>query len=510
MKPTIYSGRRFRRALGHLLVGRAAQAAATIALALLAIRALGPTEYGLYMVLLGIVDLCHPLSSLGLLPTAQQFLPEMALHARATQLRRFVRWLTLLRVAALLAFAGTAYAYWDTIASWLGFDAAVYEGAALACLLIVTLLGAMFTETLLESLLEQRFVHASRALYGLGRLAGLLLLMAFEAVSVVHMLWIDVGLSVLRWAGAEIVLVRQLRRLHPDGSREFHRSEVVRFGWHLSGAQVMNAAASPGALRAIVAGGLGVDLAGHFAFAQQLLKQATQSMPTTWLANVVRPMLIARHRSGDSEVVALSGGLLWKINLGFALAIVGMTSVGGDPLMVLLSGDRIPDGGALLTLVMLAGVALTQNQVSTAMMHVYRYSSLARAAALAALLVPVLVVLGARTSLDAAAAGLALGTAMMALASLVLLQRQTHRVVLDRNGLVRLAFALAFAVAAGVLAARWGLGAAIAAFLAAYALALRAVRPLNAQEFEVLQRIAGRPLGLLAWLVRPPAKPAHR
>lgn len=509
MKPALYSGRRFRRALGYLLVGRAAQAVATIALALLAIRALGPTDYGLYMVLLGIVDLCHPLSSLGLLPTAQQFLPEMALHARMAHLRRFIRWLTVLRIGMLVVFAGTIYAAWGSIAGWLGFDAQRYAGAALACLLIVTLLGAMFTETLLESLLEQKFVHTSRALYGLGRLAGLIVLIALDAVSVVHMLWIDIGLSILRWIGAEIVLVRQLRRLQPDGSRAFGRQEIVRYGWHMSGAQVMNAAASPGALRVIVASGLGVDLAGHFAFAQQLLKQATQSMPTTWLANVVRPMLIARHRSGERDVVARSGGLLWKINLTFALAIVGATAVGGDPLMALLSGDRILEGGVMLALVMLSGAALTQNQVSTAMMQVYRYSSLARAAALAALLVPVLVLLGARVSLEAAAAGLAVGTGAMACASLALLQRQQHRIDLDRGSIGRLLLAWVVALALGAAAAMAGVVAAVAAFLIGYGLVLRLARPLNATEFAVLQRIAGRPLGMLAWLVRAPAGPGR-
>lgn len=502
MKPALYSGRRFRRALRFLLFGRAIQALAKAALALLAIRALGATEYGVYMVLLGIVDLCQPLSSLGLLPTAQQFLPEMALHARAERLRRFVRVLTVLRLAALVVFAGAIYLFWEPIAVWLGFDPQRYAGAWLACLLIVTLLGAMFTETLLESLLEQRFVHLSRALYGLGRLAGLLLLIAIQEVSVVNMLWIDIVLSMVRWAGAEIVLTQQLRQLQPDGSRAFTSAEIVRYGWHLSGAQVMNAAASSGTLRIIVAAGLGVNLAGHFAFAQQMLKLATQSMPTTWMANVVRPMLIARHRAGESAATAVSGGLLWKINLAIALPIAGAAAVGGDALMSLLSGGRIGNGGPLLTLALLAGAALSQNQVTTMMMHVYRHSAQTRAAALAALTVPVLVLFGGRVSLDLAAAGLAVGTALMLAASLLLLQRERDRIVLDAVGVLGILVSLAVALALGGLALRWGMWPAVGGFALAYLAALATVRPLSAQEYQVLQRVAGRPLGALAWLAR--------
>jgi len=502
VKRTLYSGRRFRRALRFLLFGRAVQALAKAALALLAIRALGATDYGVYMVLLGIVDLCAPLSSLGLLPTAQQFLPEMALHARAVQLRRFVRILTALRLGALFVFSGAVYLWWEPIAGWLGFDPQRYAGAWLACLLIITLLGALFTETLLESLLEQRFVHSTRALYGLGRLAGLGLLMATQQVSVVNMLWVDIVLSALRWIGGEFVLIRQLRHLQPDGSRTFTAAEILRYGWHLSGAQLMNAAASAGALRTIVASGLGVNLAGQFAFAQQMLKLATQSMPTTWLANVVRPMLIARHRAGESGATAVSGGLLWKVNLGLALAIAGAAAVGGDALMSLLSGARITDGGWLLTAALLAGAALTLNQVTTMMMQVYRQSAQARAAALAALSVPLLVLLGARSSLDLAAAGLAAGTALMLATSVLLLQRESNRIVLDLGGLVRVLLALTLAVVVGVLAGRWSLWLALATFALAYLAALALSRPLSRPEFEILQRVAGRPLGMLAGLVR--------
>jgi O-antigen/teichoic acid export membrane protein len=503
MSRSLYSGHRFRGALAYLLMGRAAQAIATVSVALLAIRAFGSTEYGVYMVLLGLVDLCLPLSSLGLLPTVQQFLPEMALHASAAQLRRFVRVMLVLRVSALVVFATAIYWLWMPIAVWLGIDAAAQAGAWIVCALIVTLLGAMFSETMLEALLEQRFAYVLRVLYAFGRLSGLILLMATDRVSVPNMLAIDIGLSLLRWVCAEWVLTRQLRRLQPDGSRQFVTGDIARFGWHMAGAQLLSAAASPGALRVVVARALGVDAAGYFAFAQQLLKQAMQSMPAMWLANVVRPMLIARFRMGETAVVALSGGLLWKINLASSAALAAAAFVGGNALMASLSGGRIEQGGWVLALVMLAGAGLGQAQVSGTLMQVYRYSSLARSAALFSLVVPVAVFAGAFWSLNVASAGLALGAGFMAVANLLLLQTQTARLKLDVAGLFRVLAAVGLAALAGWIVARWGWVVGVLTFFASYVGALRVLRPLSAQEFQVLQRIAGRPLGMLAWLVRP-------
>lgn len=508
MSRALYSGSRFRRALAFLLVGRAAQAAATLAFALLAIRAFGPTEYGAYMLILGIVEVCHPLSSLGLLPTVQQFLPEMALHARSVQLRRFVALMTALRLAALLVFAAGAYLFWPQLAQRIGLDAQRYAAAWVVCLLIVTTLSAMFTEAMLESVLEQRFVHTLRALHGLARLIGLVVLVASERVSVVHMLWIDIALSAVRWMVSEAVLVRQMGRLVPDGSRAFATREIVRFGWHMSGAQVLSAVAAPGALRVLVARALGVEVAGHFAFAQQLLRQATLAMPANWLGNVVRPMLIARHRSGEHGDVARAGGLLWKINFGLGLILVCGAAVGGNEFMRVLSGGRILEGGWLLTMAMSAAVCLALNMVSMSMLQTYRYSGVARRAALASLAVPLAVALGASDSLGLAAVGLAGGAALRGGFSLWLQQRQDYRTTIDWPGLARLAGAGVIAAAAGVLLAAGGLVPGLLVFVVVYLGAARLLRPINLPEFQMLQRIMARPLDFARGFVRPAASAA--
>ena len=92
----LYTGKRFRKAIQHFLLGRAAQSITSFILALWLVRLLGASDYGAYMVLWGMVEMMVPLSSLGMLEAVRRFLPELAVRGEPEALKKFVAWMTLL------------------------------------------------------------------------------------------------------------------------------------------------------------------------------------------------------------------------------------------------------------------------------------------------------------------------------------------------------------------------------------------------------------------------------
>ena len=160
-----FSLHRFRGSLRHFALGRASQAVLSLLLTLLAVRLLAPADYGVYMVLWGLVEFGRPLSAIGLIATMQQFLPEMALHADRGQLLRFLRVLRAGRLLLLLGWAGAAYLAWGPLVHWLGVPTERVPPAWIVPALFVVLMGAEFAEQGLEALLDQRFSQAVRALF---------------------------------------------------------------------------------------------------------------------------------------------------------------------------------------------------------------------------------------------------------------------------------------------------------------------------------------------------------
>lgn len=476
-----YTGRRFRSALKHFAIGRAAQAIASVAFLLCAVRQLDPTTFGAYMVLLGVVEVCRPLSSMGLLPAVQQYLPEMALHASREQLRRFVRWTAALRFGALVLFGLGIHFFWPLLASVLGLQDLTTAHGTLIAVLVVTMLGAGFNDHMLEALLEQRRAQLLRTLVPLGRLAGLLLLAYLDQVTLESMLWVDIAVTGACLAAAEWVLRTQLRTLTPDGSRHFSRADIARFTWHLSGAQLLNAISSPGTLRMVVSAVLGPQVAGQFAFIQQIVLQLQRFMPSLLLANLVRPMLVAANVTGVRENLRIAGVLLWKSNTLLVLPLVAMAWIGGMPLMRLLSGGQIDDALTLGVLV-LGLLAAAQLHVTGMLMQVLHMSATLRSLSSLALLAPVLVLTAAPHGLVWAAAGAAAAAWLRSLVSLLVLRRLHTELRPDVNGMLRAAAALGLSAMLAWPLRSWSSWWALAMLPVFYVLLLMLTKPFSASD----------------------------
>lgn len=489
-----YSGGRFRRALRAFVAGRAAQGLATAGLTLLTVRWLAPAEYGAYMLMWGAIELAVPLTSLGLLPAMQQFLPRLAQSGTAADYRRLVALVEWLRHGLILAVALMLAVVWPVTAQWLGLPAADPTMVWLFCALLVAALGARFAAEMMEALLEQRDAQFSRALQPALRLLGLVGLWLSNALGLLSLLVLDLVVSVLVWGVAQFWLRRSLLRHTPSGTETLDRRNLLRFAGYMSVAQLLQALGSDGALRLAVGRVLGVEAAGVFAFLQQLVMIGNRYLPSMLLANMVRPMLIARHQEGRRSEVAVGFGLLWKVNLVLTLMLLSAVLVGGDALLALISSGRVAQGGWPMAFLTLGLFFNAQSQVVSMAMQVYGYpGKVLTASLLAPLVLPLAMQGGVMAGVGGAAAGAALAIGVRGVLSLWMLQTRPYRMQLDLTGA-----AMVTALAASVCAvAYWALAwlgpfFAVALALCGLIVGLRLLRPVAAAESELILRASGR------------------
>lgn len=503
-----YSVQRFRRALHHFVLGRGVQAIAAFALVLLVIRLLPPLEYGAYVLLVGLVELCRPLASLGLVHAVQQFLPELAVKGTRRGLREFVYLTTAACLMLMLALAAGLYLLWAPLTALFDLQAVSSPHWALMVgLLLFATLGAEFAEEALDALLEQRFAQAIRAFYPVARLVGLGALAYADAVTLLAVIWLDIGIAALCFIAAELVLLRKLRAIRPSGEREVPWRDIALFCWHLTGADLISASGNPGALRLVAAYALGPVTAGHFAFLQQLLSQFARALPAVQLVGLVRPMLITARLRDDTERLRAANSLMHKSNVLLLLPLVIVAGAAGGAVLSSLSGGRIDQASVALLLVALTALAQTWHRITAVILQVHRLSALTRRNSLFAPTAPAFVLAGAAHSLEGALLGLTMAALLRSAAATWSLGRAVPGLTVDLRGLLGIVGVGVAALVAGWLLALHAPVASVVAALAFFAIGVLWLRPLAAAEAELIASVAPRLAGTCQRLTRRPPCP---
>lgn len=496
-----FSGRRFRRALAEFAIGRATQAFATLALTVLAIRWLDSRSYAAYMLMWGCIELAVPLTSLGLLPAVQQFLPRLIHRGKEGSLIRFVRQVAIARYLLIIGAAIGIGMLPEYSAVWVGIDQTQTDLIWLFCAVLVVVLSGRFTAEMLEALLRQREAQLSRAMQPVLRLVGLIGVWALDHVSILGILVIDLCASLTAWFLAQLWLHRVLREKPSVGNDDVSSKEIFSFVSHMSGVQLAQGFGSAGAIRLVVGRVLGVDAAGAFAFLQQLIMIGNRYLPSILLANLVRPMLVSRHIQGRSADVATGFGLLSKANVFIASILLATVVVVGDPVLLLLSSGKVLDAGTPFLLLCIGLFFSAQSHVISMAMQVLGYVGYALATSLLAPVVLLTALIGGMVGgVVGTCIGVATGTALRSLVSLAVLQQRPNRMDIDWSG----------SVVVVAVSCVWGFVAGIASgyvhpYIAATACVVgifwtwRWLRPFSAAEGRLLLRALG---GRGQWLQR--------
>lgn len=484
-------------------MGRAMQGALALLLTVLTVRVMVPAQYGVYIVILGLVDLIRPLSSLGVLPTVQQFLPEMALHATQAQLRGFLAWSKIFRWVLLLGLAIALYFCWGWVANFAAIPAGPGTEPTIVCAMVCVVLALEYSEATLEALLEQKHAQGVRLLHTGIRLLGVVAIALLGMASAAALLWLELVAATIALVISEALLRKRVGLLRPDGSKSFSRGELVRFGAHLTISQVLSSLATPGTVRIIVSRMLGIEAAGQFGFIQTLMNQLARLLPSLLLMNLIRPTLIVARVRGNSQLVAEACGLLFKSNVVLVWPLVPAVLIVGDTLLAWLSGGRVLGAGLSMTCLLVALVGFTQIQVSSIVLQVHRMSGYLAWLGILSLLAPLFVWLGARYSLVLACLGMAIATILRSSLTNLVIHYSQARVRFDWYGTFRFLLALAVALAAGYIASQrlsgfgWGAWAGLALFTLVIVSLLPLCRPFAMFEARVLLNVLGNRVAVI-------------
>jgi len=485
--PDLYSGKRFRQAIQHFLLGRTAQAIASFILTLCLVRLLIPADYGIYMVLWGMVEMMVPLSSLGMREAVRRFLPELAARGAPGALICFVRWMTLIRFAILAAWAILITIFWSDITAWMGFSVPQQDATFLAIGLIITVVSFRYASEMLEGLLEQRWSQLVHIFMPLGRLAGLVVLAVVDNLTLERLLWVDLIVSLNCFLLAEFFLIRKLHNMPSTGDFRIDARKVAGFSWHMTGVNLLNAISSPGAIRILVARTLGLEAAGMYAFLQQLLFIFGRYLPANLLVNIIRPMLISRYMAGETKTVKQGMALLWKSNLLIIAAILTVTSVAGDVLIELASSGRFTDAGMLMIIMLLGLGATSQGQLINEFMQIFLYTRQLKYFSLLSVLTPLAAFAGSGWGLLGVTSGIMLSLWLKNSLTLLWLNRQAGRIELDWISIIRgLGLAVLLATIGWMVEREIGPWWALVFLLIAYIPGLMLIKPLNQFDMALL------------------------
>lgn len=466
---------------------------------LVVVRLLDGEDFGLYMIVWGLVELAVPLTSAGILPAAQRYLPELAEVGTEVGLRALVRTVFLWRLLLILVGSGLIALGWLFLYESADGWATHWHIALAVSALTASNLLARFVAELLEALLDQKHAQLQRALLAACRLSVLCVLWLTGHLNLASLLLGEALVALCAWLLGEVWLRSRLGKIHPAGTRQVGSAELWRFVRDMAGAQILSATANVGLLRLVVAQVVGVAATGQFAFVQQLVVIGQRYLPSVLLANLVRPMLVSRQAGGSHVEVAVSLGLLWKSNVLLSWPMVPAAALLGDIAIAHLSGGSFQSAGWLLSTLLLGLVATGQTQILGIAMQVHQQTALARNLSWLALSAVPLTWLGSQWGLLGAAAGAAGSLLLRAGVSLYAVQRSPARMVADHAGVLRFLAALAAASACGLFG-MWSLGpiAAVLLFVSVLLVGTWLARPLSVSEGQLLVRLFGHRLRWLA------------
>lgn len=494
MRSEVYSVRRFRTALLQLVGGRMAQAGARIVLVLALVRVLPVEEFGAYMLIVGAAELLLQIGSFGILPLAQRYIPQLLPALPTHKMQRFILGLVVMQVSVLAVAALLIGYFWTALTPLFGMTAHQAAATNFAAWLFLAVPVFRFTAELMETMLG--FGQVARAVMVFVRAGAVLLLIVFLPKVTLHeVLVTDLVVTSL----CALVLLYRIHRnvatlATAGGTGRFPVAEMTRFTWHMALVGILGGTANPGALRLVLANGLGLAESGLFAFLQSLERLVSRYLPATVLRNLIRPVLISRYVGrGNTDLLRAGTGLLLKSNL---LAVVGgivVIAVCGDEIVRIMSGGKFVGAGLTLLLLYINMIATSQRGVQEMVMQITGHTRALWLTTLVSPLALFLVWLVSGHGLNFAVLVITAGSLVSNSLATGVLQSRTDWFRVDWRGVSAIGIAGAVAAALGILARGEVpvLLAGVGAFCL-FVLFVRIGRPFSAGEIGAVERVVGK------------------
>jgi O-antigen/teichoic acid export membrane protein len=350
-----YSTHKVRRSLGHFAIGKVFGASVGLLTLLLLVRVLSTTDYGIYVALVGYLEIFNIVSGCGVVALSERLIPEARSQGDEARIRRLVLLLVGMRVALAIGFGALAALLATLLLPRWGFEAHLVVVLTFQVVAVAESV-ARFCESIFDSLLMQARAQVSLLIRTGGRLA---LLVA---------VWVNEGtLSLAAWIRYEalafslgclftiVLLATVALRLPRAGGGATGIRQALRPSLQIYVAGVVAVCTGIDMVKILVLRTASAEASAAFGFCASLAWMVQRYLPSYLLVGMVRPIIVAAVAAGAAgrERLDMIVSVLVKLNgvlLGCLLAVCW--AVGGD-VVLRLSAGKVDDAAALLTLLLL-------------------------------------------------------------------------------------------------------------------------------------------------------------
>lgn len=357
-----------KRSLGHFALGRIFSALVGVGFLLLLVRVLDRESYGIYIALFAAFEIVQLAASPGAYALVFRYLPELRAAHAGHELSKVAFWLLAYRVSTLTTAALLLWHFKEHFSSIAGFPAAASVVAIYGFILVFEGI-ARFVDMTFESLLNQGHAQAS-VLFRNGLKLGCLVFASgwgVHEIALADWLRIEAATSA---AGALLSCVLLAVRIFPgrnegrDKEAALTLDRILRFCAPTYLSQVLYISSGTEMVKLIVSKLLGASTTAAFGFAALLTGTIQKYLPSFLLIGWVRPLFITARTQGHghSALVELSGTII-KLNLLVLSPIAVALFVGGQVIIDLITGGKLPDSLPYVNFFLLLLVAQTVRAV---------------------------------------------------------------------------------------------------------------------------------------------------
>ncbi|GMV54405.1 MAG: hypothetical protein AMXMBFR6_02100 [Betaproteobacteria bacterium] len=350
-----YAAARIRAALVHFITGKLLSGALGIATLLLTVRGLPVAEYGVYASLVATQLMLLAVSSLGIEPATERFVPEIRVsHAPAALARLLLaglcaRLLTLAVLMLVLMVAGRHLLGWLRLDAWQPAFEAYYKVIFAAGLF-------QMLSAALEALLEQRRAQQAMMANAALRCALVGYLVAERRLDIAGVILAEGCGLALGCALAALPLVGHVReawraRTEPGphaAPRELWR-RMRRYARYNYLAQCLMQGYGQDMMRLLLTRFVGVAETARYGFAVALSDMVNRYLPAVLFLRLIRPIFVSRYAvNRDFAQLNAFAALIMKLNLFVLAPLLALLAVHGDGIARLVGGAQYADAGWLV------------------------------------------------------------------------------------------------------------------------------------------------------------------
>lgn len=339
-----YGAAAVRAGIAQFLTGKAVQLAAGFAAMILLVRALEVAEYATYVTAMAAASVLGTVSLLGLDRVATRYLPEARLKAPARVLRGLLSRLAWTRLGAVSLAAVVVLLAWSWLAPTFGLPlAADIEYPTLAYAVLHAML--LYQTAVMQSLMLQRDLRNGTALVALLRLAMLAAWIMLDArLTVMEALWITLVSEAAGWAWMGWTARRHVAGLalesRPQGWAVAGR-ELRQFAWHNYWAGQVAFPTQTKVLQLVAAATLPPGAVAAFGFISALIDQVRGMLPLYLLRTVIEPVMIGKYAERrDTAQLGVMASAVLKLNVLMVVPLAIWFAFAGSDLVRLLAAGK--------------------------------------------------------------------------------------------------------------------------------------------------------------------------